>query len=303
MGAPAPLELLHLALRGEQIDAQFRPWWSLLSLRAGLGRVLLASPDTRARLETALRLADSQGIACRILGSGTNLVGSDSDCPDLAIRLGGHFRDITRTGAEFQAGTGLSLLQFLTFAARQGYGGISALSGIPGTLGGAAAMNAGALGVEFGPHLTGLDGYALDGQRWEMHPSPQDWGYRQSPVPANVVVTAVTIRLKEVMPHEELGLIKSELHRRAKVTPQGHSAGSVFRNPSPERPAGLLLEQAGCKGLRRNNVLVSPQHANWLVVSGDNPATASDCRWLCEEMVRRVQENFGITLQSEWRWQ
>ena len=303
MSSPTPLEQLHLALRGEQINAQFCPWWSQLSLHAGMGRVLLAHPDTRAKLETALRLAVSNGVSCRILGAGTNLVGSDSDCPDLAIRLSGHFREIAQTGAEFQVGAGLSLLQFLTFAARQGYGGLSALSGIPGTLGGAAAMNAGAMGVEFGPHLTALEGYTLDGRRWEMHPAPQDWGYRQSPVPANVVVTMVTIRLKEVTAREELGLIKSELQRRAKVTPKGHSAGSVFRNPSPEQPAGLLLEQAGCKNLQRNNVLVSPQHANWLVVQGDQPAAAADCRWLYDEMRHRVQSRFGITLRSEWRWQ
>jgi len=303
MNSPTPLEQLHLELRGEGVSAQFCTWWSLLSLRAGLGQVLVARPDTRAKLEAALRLSSRRGISCRVLGAGTNMVGSDSPCPDLAIQLAGHFREATQEGTTFQAGAGLPLLQFLTFAARRGYGGLSALSGIPGTLGGAAAMNAGALGEELGPHITKLEGFTFDGHPWKMNPSPQDWGYRLSPLPSNVVITTVTLRLKEVESRDELARIQSELRRRAKVTPQGHSAGSVFQNPSPEQPAGLLLEQAGCKGLQRNNAMVSLQHANWLVVAGDQPASAADCRWLCDEMRRRVKARFGLSLQSEWRWQ
>ena len=128
-----------------------------------------------------------------------------------------------------------------------------------------------------------------------------DWEYRRCHLPSGVVLTEIVLKLQEVSTAEENELILSELNRRSRVTPRGRSAGSVFRNP-PGQFAGALLEQCGCKGLSVNNLRVSEQHANWIVKEGDEPGMAMDCRQLVEEMRRRVQKQFGITLETEWRW-
>ena len=192
------------------------------------------------------------------------------------------------------------MVRFLREAARANRGGLSRLAGIPGQLGGLLAMNAGALGQEIGSRVQSVQGFR-DGEPFEWLPIPGDFAYRTCRLPANFIATSLRLELDQVDgPTEEL-LIQEELRRRAVVTPHGHSAGSVFRNP-PDAPAGKLLELAGCKTLRLHNLQVSEQHANWIVKTDDAPASVADCRSLFLEMQRRVLDRHGIKLQSEWHW-
>ena len=178
-------------------------------------------------------------------------------------------------------------------------GGLSALAGIPGTLGGALAMNAGAMGrqISFVNHI-------------EAGTGPQDRNNGRKhrrripavPLPATVLALYATVQFQQAEPHTERELLQAEWLRRRSVTPGGASAGSVFCNPEHAPPAGVLLEQAGCKGLSAGVFAVSQQHANWIVNCSRQPGRAEDCMALVEEMRTRVQKMFAIDLRCEWRW-
>ena len=191
-------------------------------------------------------------------------------------------------------------------AAKSGYGGMAALSGIPGTVGGALAMNAGANKSDIGRFVTAMDGIDLrNGAKWHWHRNEanqsEEWGYRSSPVPRHVILTTAELHFSRVRPEDELALIELERKRRIEVTPRGLSCGSVFRNP-PQAPAGQLLDQAGCKGLSVGAFSVSEQHANWIVNLTGKEGAAEDCKQLVAEMHHRVREQFGVELTTEWRF-
>ena len=281
-------------------------WHQLTSLHAGLGRIRLATVRTQ---EEAAALPDA--LHCHILGNGTNFIGSDTDMPDseLLVKLAA----APETACTLDKASphavhvpaAISLTAALRQCARMGLGGLAALSGIPGTVGGALAMNAGALGHAIGDCVLQMDGWDLGKRQPWRWPHGDDGGfaYRSSPVPANILLFSCTLRLQPASPDEEMGHIEEELHRRRKSNPQGPSAGSVFRNPGDGHPAaGKLLEECGCKGLSQGNLQVSALHANWIMNLSGAPASADDALRLVTDMRQRVRERFGITLHTEWRW-
>ena len=285
------------------MDGKICSWAKVCSLKAGTGSVLLFEPDTPKELQEVLQALGKPPL---ILGNGTNLVGSDSSEPMRILRLGkkGIFGNLSPiTGNLFRAGCACNLSQLLRQLASMGFGGLSGLSGIPGTLGGALAMNAGANGQEIALAVEAIEGWDLcSRQPWLWRREQGGWGYRQSPVPAGVIATQAVLHLQTVDPAAENRLLAAEVQRRKKVTPAGASAGSVFRNPSVENPAGRLLEQAGCKGLSEGVFSVSEQHANWIVNLPRIPGSAEDCRKLTQRMQQKVRELFAIDLHCEWRW-
>lgn len=185
----------------------------------------------------------------------------------------------------------------IRFAAEHALGGASALCGIPGALGGALAMNAGAMGSSLSDFLVSAKGITLEKepQLREFSVEELRLSYRSSPViRGKVLVTELVLRFSPVGAEEEEARIAAELARRSKA-PKGRSAGSVFRNPSPDCPAGKLLEGAGCKGLQCGGYRVSEAHANWIVKAGnDVPGTESDFTMLVSEMLRRVQLKYKM---------
>jgi len=281
-------------------------WHQLTSLRTGLGKLRIVTPHSFKEVR------DLPGnLRYRILGNGTNTIGSDEEMPDdeAAIKL--------TAGPDTQCSFGYScpdaihipaampLATALRQSARMGAGGLAALSGIPGTVGGALAMNAGALGHAISDKLLLMTGWNLRTRRtWCWESADGGFAYRTSPIPPDVLVIDCVLRMKPVAPEDELARIDEEIRRRRQANPQGPSAGSVFRNPGDGLPpAGKLLEDCGCKGLVQGNLQVSQQHANWIMNLSGAPASASDARALVNIMRQRVQESFGITLSTEWRWQ
>ncbi len=262
----------------------------------------LLEPSDTAELLTALGGCRQPPI---VLGRGTNVVGSDSDGLT-ALRLSPQrvFAAMTPMGhGHFTVGSAITLSKLLNTLAQQGYGGAAALSGIPGTLGGALAMNAGALGQEIASFVVAMHGLdRRNGRPWIWHAAEGGWGYRTSPVPPEIIVTQAMLRFNPVVPEEEQAQISQERARRRKVTPNGFSAGSVFRNPAPDLPAGKLLELAGCKGMNEGTFTVSEKHANWIVNLSGEGGSAADCRRLADRMAAAVTARCGIALQSEWRW-
>ena len=278
-------------------------WAKICSLKAGTGSVLLFEPDTPEELQDCLQ---ALGKKLLILGNGTNLVGSDAPEPMPVLRLGkkGIFGNLSPiSDNRFRVGCACNLSQLLRQLAALGYGGFSGISGIPGTLGGALAMNAGANGQEIGWVVEAIEGVDLrSGHPWLWCLEQGGWGYRQSPIPQGVIATQAVLKMQSVDPAAENRLLGAEVQRRRKVTPTGASAGSVFRNPSAEQPAGRLLEQAGCKGMSEGVFSVSEQHANWIVNLSRAPGSALDCRKLTQRMQQKVREQFAIDLHCEWRW-
>ena len=275
-------------------------WADATTLGVGAGRFYRVAPNSINDLKNILQYISNKQVKYIAIGAGSNLVGSDEDFDGVVLDLQKCCGQIRQDGAVFTVGAAVPLLRLVKFAAGQGYGGMSKLCGIPGQLGGVVTMNAGALGQEICTSVLELRGVVAD-REWSWQPTASDWGYRHCKLPVGVVLTEIVLKMQEVSPEEENALILAELQRRALVTPKGRSAGSVFRNP-PGKFAGALLEQCGCKGLRVNNLCVSEQHANWIVKEGNEPGRAADCRALVAEMRRRVQEQFGITLETEWRW-
>lgn len=283
--------------------AQLRPWYELSALRAGLGTVWQVHLQEASALSEVLAWGHERGLRLLPLGGGTNFIGmDDAEAKVAVLRLGGAVEEVRPDDdGGVQVGAGQSLGGLLVRLARCGWGGMSALSGIPGTLGGALAMNAGANGSEMAPFVDKLFGVKMtDGTSWTWRRGAGGWGYRTSPVPADVMLTHARLRLRPVETTQEVAAIAAERARRARVTPKGLSCGSVFRNPAGQ-VAGRLLQDAGCKGLKRGNFSVSEEHANWIVNLTGQPGAAGDCHGLLQEMRRRVYARFGVMLAPEWR--
>ncbi|RLD95552.1 MAG: UDP-N-acetylenolpyruvoylglucosamine reductase [Aquificota bacterium] len=181
------------------------------------------------------------------------------------------------------------------FALRGGFAGLDPLAGIPGTLGGALVMNAGAFGRTLGDLVEEVE-VLVDGKVEVLRGVEVDWGYRTSSLKGSTVVGA-TLKL---VPGDG-GKIREDMVRFARLRRQKQpldfpSAGSVFKNP-PGHSAGRLIDEAGLKGARVGDAMVSPLHANFIVNLGQ--ARARDVRLLVEVVKERVRERFSISLEEE----
>ena len=284
------------------VETRMARWSGLSAIRAGTGTVRCLAPAEEGLLADMVSSCRADGISLMAIGRGSNLIGSDKSLPWLAVLDTSRLRSFALSGdglARVQCG--MPLPAFIEAAAGEGYGGLHRLAGIPGSIGGALAMNAGANGASIADFVVEIDGIDLQsGGPWHWREGDGGWAYRKSPVPGNVCVTSALIKLEKTDAEKELEAIGEEKRRRAAVTPRGRSCGSVFMNP-PEAPAGRLLEEAGCKGMAYGAFEVSMQHANWIVNPGGLEGRACDCLELVARMQARVQEKFGIALKTEWR--
>ena len=277
-------------------------WKNCTSSGTGTAPFLLAEPADPAELEQLLQIVIPKGIPVRILGAGTNMIGSDRTLDLLFLRLGQNGFSFVRKVGEtcLECGAALRLASLANAAAEQGLGGLAPLCGIPGTLGGAIRMNAGANRTEIAQFVREIQGVSLsDGSPYRWSPEEGGWAYRSSPVPKNIAVTKILLELPCTVPEEEQDRILAEKQRRAAVTPKGRSAGSTFRNP-PDQIAGILLERAGCKGLSCGAFKVSEQHANWIITAqADSPASEQDYLSVLLQMKQAVYRESRIELQTE----
>ncbi len=278
------------------------PWANLSTLRAGVGIVQLLQIQQDEEIFEAIQQSRREGRRLLPVGKGTNLIGSDQELPVTVLSLSAMRAMDVFDGGKVRVQTGIPLGIFVQNLATQGFGGISALAGIPGSLGGALAMNAGANGCSISEFVTEMHGIHLrSGEEWQWRKGDGGWAYRHSPLPPHVMVTTAVLELQPVDSQEEAERISAEWMRRRRVTPRGLSCGSIFRNP-PNAPAGRLLEEAGCKGLTEGVFSVSQQHANWIVNASGNVGKAEDCRRLMLRLQSMVMERHGICLEAEWRF-
>ena len=263
-------------------------------------------------LKKAFELAREKGLPYFILGNGTNLLVADKGFDGVVITLAGEFSEIEDLGnGAFKVGAATPLGRFARSAMKLGFAGIHKLAGIPGTLGGAIYMNAGAYGQEIGTCCTTVTTMDAEGNLRERPACECGFGYRQSAfqklgetiVSATFQLPAATTEGKAVA-DLEAELAECMAKRKASQPLNKPNAGSTFKRlehgaadtPTQIAP-GYYIEQAGLKGYRIGGAEVSTLHANFIVNAGG--ATAKDILDLSEYVQNKVAEKFGIELHRE----
>lgn len=268
------------------------------------GPAAVLEADSTAVLAEAMGVAAGLGLEPFILGRGSNLLASDEGFDGLVIRLAGSFRTIAwkRTGGGWrvEAGAAVMLPGLAGAACMKGAAGMDFAAGIPGTLGGAVFMNAGAYGASISDRI--LEIGVLDGPGVRMIPGEGcGFGYRTSRFQASgLTVVSTVLDLDEGDPAELKMAASAILERRRASFPLDlPNAGSVFRRADGAPPPGKLIEDAGMKGMRVGGAMISPVHANFIVNTGG--ASAMDVARLVR-LVREAVENVsGVSLVEEVR--
>lgn len=274
----------------------------LTTWRVGGACRALAEPRNPEELTAARREAAANGWPVFLLGGGSNILVADEGYPGMVIRYAARSRAVTPTadGAILHVEARAPLAGTAREMARVGWAGLEWAEGIPGTVAGAVIGNAGAYGGDIASRLITVDLIHPDGtaERWDA--SRMEYAYRSSALkgrdPAGPAIVAAQLRLERgdsALLLKEVARISAE--RRAR-TPVGASCGSVFRNP-PGTSAGRLIEQAGCKGMRRGAAVVSTQHANYIINEGG--ATAREILGLIDQVRERVRAAGGPDLVLE----
>ena len=277
------------------------PMARFTTFRVGGPADVLVNIDSAAEISVALRAARAAGVPVTIIGNGSNLLVRDGGIRGLVVRISQPMSAITREGDTLHVQAGATLPAVAGFAQRSGLEGLAPMAGIPGTIGGAVIMNAGAYGGEMSQVVTRVDAIARsDGKPIRFEGRALGFAYRHSAMmDAGVIVTDVTLRLTPGDP-DAIARRTEELlvARREKQPLEYPSAGSTFKRPEGAF-AAKLIDDAGLKGLRIGDAQVSEKHAGFIVNLGS--ATASDILALMAEVQSRVRAASGITLEPEVR--
>jgi len=276
------------------------PFAHLTTLGVGGCCRWLFEPRTEDEAQTFVRTCAREGLPYRILGGGSNLlVLGDVSVPVLRLRLG---TDLRLEGPELTAPANHGHMALAQAAASAGLSGLEWAGGIPGSVGGALRMNAGAHGGEWIQILSRYRFLTPEGERVEKAPEPGEFAYRWSWLREGQIILAATARLVPGDPTSIQARMASYRDQRRATQPQkGRNAGCIFKNP-PGQSAGRLIDAAGLKGLRVGDAEVSPVHANFLINHGR--ATPEDFLELLEIVRERVRNHHGVTLETEveiWR--
>jgi UDP-N-acetylmuramate dehydrogenase len=264
--------------------------------RVGGAAEIMFRPADEADLVTFL--AGTPGdIPVTVLGVASNLLVRDGGIPGIVIRLGRGFVAVTTDGATVHAGAGALDLNVAMTARDAGIAGLEFLSGIPGTIGGALRMNAGAYGSEVKQVLRRAVAIDRSGRRHDVDAASLGLAYRHSDAPAGWIFTSAEfagVAGNAATIGERMAEIQAS--REASQPIRARTGGSTFANP-PGHKAWELIDRAGCRGLVRGGAQVSEKHTNFLINTGK--ATAADLEGLGEEVRRRVFAETGITLEWE----
>ena len=237
-------------------------------------------------------------IPIAFIGLGSNLLVREGGYEGVLVATNQALGEVSRpTDDSFVAGAGVPCAKLAREAARCGFADAAFLAGIPGTIGGALAQNAGAFGGETWGHVRAVATVDRGGSIHELTPEAFEVGYRAVRTPTEGWFVCGTFRFgPERDPHAERR-IRELIARRAASQPTGQaSCGSVFRNPEGDH-AGRLIEAAGLKGRRIGGAVVSPEHANFII--NDSGATAADIETLMQTVAREVAPRFGGGLVRE----
>ncbi|KTS31059.1 UDP-N-acetylenolpyruvoylglucosamine reductase [Methylobacterium indicum] len=283
------------ALRGRLLPDH--PLADLTWFRVGGPADVLFTPADEDDLAAALAALPPE-VPVTVIGLGSNLIVRDGGVPGLVIRLGGKaFGSIAIEGETIRAGTAVPDMKLARAAAEAGLDGLAFYRGIPGSIGGALRMNAGAHGGETTDVLVEARAVDRSGTLHVLSHAEMGFAYRHCSAPADLIFTQATYRGKP----GDRAAIEAEMDRvtaaREAAQPiRERTGGSTFKNP-PGAKAWQLVDAAGCRGLTRGGAQVSEMHCNFLINRGG--ATAADIEGLGEEVRARVRETSGIDLHWE----
>ena len=278
------------------------------TLKAGGQAAALIDVQDKKQLTALLRYCRHEKISWRVIGRGSNILVTDSGFAGVICRLSGEFKMVQQSSESdstfflITAGGGCLLAELLAWCRQHGFGGLEFLAGIPGGVGGAIRMNAGAFGREIGEVLQSVTIAGPDGVLQEIPVDDITLTYRNCAIDgfdmSQLVILAATLRLQEAdcarIKHEMQNYVALRKEKQPVTLP---SAGSFFKNPEGDY-AGRLIEITGLKGLRIGGAMVSPVHANFIVNAGGK-ATATDIINLMHNVQEKVQEQTGIFLEPE----
>jgi UDP-N-acetylenolpyruvoylglucosamine reductase len=273
----------------------------LTTIRTGGPADWFARPDSPERLSEVLAWADREELPVGVVGSGSNLLISDDGFRGLVVKLDGSLATIEREGSRLLCGGGARLPQASARAAREGLTGLEFGVNITGTVGGAVKMNANAYGGDLSRVLEWVD---VSSPRGTERRRPEDLGfaYRRSNLGPREIVARASFALEPADPDGVKATLAEMRAQRRAAQPSGiKTFGSTFKNPEDAaaegRSAGVLLDEAGCRGLQVGGARFSDKHANFVENPGE--ATTADVVALMAEGRRRVRERFGVVLEPE----
>ena len=239
----------------------------------------------------------SADIPYLVLGVGSNLLVRDGGIRGVVIRLGKGFNDISHNGEELVVGAGVLDINVSKYCAEHSLAGLEFLSGIPGVIGAAIAMNAGAYGSETAEHLIKIEAVDRQGNIITINKDDCGFKYRGSNLSKDLIFTKAYFKVKPGNKEEITNKINLINEQREATQPiRTKTSGSSFKNPLGSK-AWQLIDQAGCRGLRLGDAIISEKHCNFLINLGG--AKAQEIEELGELVRKRVFENSGIMLEWE----
>ncbi|RJQ33267.1 MAG: UDP-N-acetylmuramate dehydrogenase [Actinobacteria bacterium] len=273
------------------------PLFKYCSWRVGGPAKVYIVADTLHDLKVILNTANKANLGYFIIGKGSNILVSDSGYNGLAIKLGKEFSSLRVEEDHIYAGSSVALSKIVNEAYRQGLSGLSFAIGIPGSVGGAVRMNAGAHGSNISSVITSITCLTKDLKLICYEKNDLTSLYRRSLVGKEEIVLEVVFKLKKANQASIKGHMERNFKQRKLTQPIKHpSAGSVFKNPKGFL-AGKLIEEAGWKGAMLGGAKVSSKHANFIVNYGN--ATAQDIFYLLRLIQADVYQRFGVRLKPE----
>jgi len=282
------------------LGVQLRHSSSLVDLTSlGIGGATdLALITSHDSLPDLLNLLDSRGVPHRFLGGGSNLLVEDGDLPWVVLQLAQPDPDLVLEGNIAHVDAAADLGRTVTYCAKHDLGGMEGLIGVPGTVGGALRMNAGAYGMQIGSYVREVKLYRAAARRIEILRGEQiSFEYRHTSFAPDDMMLAVKLELPSKPYKEILQGIRICNEKRRSSQPLGQkSAGCIFKNP-PGASAGRMIDELGLKGLSRGDARVSDRHANFFVNAGK--ASAKDMLGLIAEVRERVFSAFKVELEHE----
>lgn len=267
------------------------------SFRVGGEADWFVVPENAEELKNVLRECRRTGVSWYVVGNGSNLLVSDEGFRGVIISTEG-LNKLKVEGETVAAGAGVLLSRLANAAWKHSLTGLEFAAGIPGSVGGAAVMNAGAYGSEMKEVLQAVTVLDKAGELRRLANEELELGYRTSRLMReNLLVTEAVFRLEEGQKEQIRSRMEELAAKRKEKQPlEFASAGSTFKRPEGYF-AGRLIEEAGLKGFSVGEAQVSEKHAGFVINRGG--ATASDIYTLCQEVTRRVKEHSGITLEME----
>jgi UDP-N-acetylmuramate dehydrogenase len=293
-----PVELA--AQLADEVDGQIRtvrPLAPFTSYKIGGPTAVWVAPVTNAGVGRALGIIHEKKAPLFILGRGSNLLVSDHGWDGVTLYLGENFSNSTFDRRQAKVLAGTLLMDLIRAAVKRGLSGLELLAGIPGGVGGALRMNAGAFGQEIEQVTVSVSGFRRDGSVFSAERHRINFDYRRVPELEKVVITSALFQFTEKDPGALKTRMEDILALRAAKQPLSYpSCGSVFKRPAGYY-AGALIEETGLKGKRIGGAMISRKHAGF-ILNVDN-AKAVDVYALIQLIEARVLDRFGIQLKRE----